>query len=94
MQWRQNRTSLRWFQGCLQWPGCKGTRDYDGNDTRISPQRQNRIQAILKAAILRSEDECLTFSSAELEQAELYELHLDEVTEEKAYILTVQEGTR
>lgn len=90
MQWRHNRVSGNRFMGCLAWPGCRGTRTEDGTSSVISANRQNRMWAMLKAAILRSSDECLTFSHADLEAAEEFDLHIDEVKEEKAYVLTVR----
>lgn len=90
MLWRKNRTSNSWFMGCTAWPGCSGTRDSSGVSSVIAPHRQNRVWAILKAAIIASEDEALTFTQAQIEEAEQYELHVEEVTEESAYVATVR----
>lgn len=90
MQWKQNRTTGNWFMGCHDFPTCTGTRDSQGNDSRISPQRQNRQWAMLVASVLRSEDEVLSFSYDDLVNADKYELHLDDVPEERSYILTVK----
>lgn len=90
MRWCQNRTSRAWFQGCKKWPTCNGTRDVNGVDTRVSPQSQSRIHRILKAAVMQSEDECLTFTEEQLRAADLYELHLDEIAEEKSYVVTIK----
>lgn len=90
MEWRQNRRSGTWFQGCTQWPNCTGTRDVHGVSSVISSQRQNRMWAVIKAAVLRSEDECLTFTEEDLHAAEDYELHLDEFPDEKCYVVTVK----
>lgn len=90
MQWKQNRTSKNYFMGCLQWPTCNGTRDENGVDTRISAAKQNRMWTFLKAAVLNSEDDCLTFSERDLAAADGYELHLDEVVEARSFVLTVR----
>jgi hypothetical protein len=45
---------------------------------------------MLVAAVLRSEDECITFSYDDLHKAEDYELHLDDLASDRAYILTVK----
>lgn len=90
MQWKNNRSSGSRFMGCVKWPACTGTRDEHGVSSVISAQRQNRMWAMLKAAILAADDECLTFSEEQLTNAGQFELHLDEITEEKSYILTVR----
>lgn len=90
MHWKQNRVSQSWFMGCKAWPRCVGTRNEMGLPTAISPANQKRVLDMLKAAVRHAEDECLTFTHAELAEGDLFELHVDEVTEEKSYILTVR----
>lgn len=93
MQWKQNRTSKTFFMGCLRWPGCHGTRTVDGKNSVIGEQVQNRLHRLLKAAVLASDDECLIFNAEQLDSADRYELHLDEIKEDKSYIVTVRERT-
>lgn len=89
MRWAQNRTSFTWFMGCTKWPTCNGTRDPNGVDSRISASSQNRLHRIIKAAVLCSEDECLTFTTEQLARADLYDLDIEEVTESQAFVVTV-----
>lgn len=90
MHWKQNRTSQSWFMGCQKWPRCVGTRNEEGVPTGISPANQQRFIQMLKASVMRSEDECLVFSKDDMEKAEQFDLHLEEITEERSYVLTVR----
>lgn len=73
----------------MKWPGCTGTRDEKGVSTNVSAQTQNRLHKMLAAAILRSEDECLTFSEEDLTNASSYQINLEEIKEERSYVLTL-----
>lgn len=90
MEWRKNRTSGSSFMGCMKWPKCNGTRNEHGVDSRISAHVQTRLHRLLIAAALNSEDDCLTFTSAQLAEVDNYELHIDEVSEDKSFIVTVR----
>lgn len=48
------------------------------------------LQKLLIAAILRSEDELLTITEADLAQAEFYTLVTTDIVEEKAIVLTTR----
>lgn len=91
MSWKENRWTKSPFMSCNRWPDCVGTRTKDGVSSVISAAaRQHRTWAIVKAAVLASEDECLTFTEQQLADADLHELHIDEITEEKSYVVTVK----
>lgn len=93
MQWKQNRTSKQWFQGCCSYPTCNGTRRQNGSTSTPTPQtihNHSHIVNMLKAAVLSSEDECLVIDEPDFDKAKLYELHVDEVPEERKWFVHVK----
>lgn len=89
---KQNRANGTMFWGCNRFPSCRGTRNADGLPTTIGDNvlLSQRLSRLLKAAVLASDDECLTFREDDLSQVDLYELHIDTVSEEGGYVVTVR----
>lgn len=90
MAWRKNKVKQTDFLGCISYPQCTGTRSVNGLPTSISNNTLSRLHRILKAAVLASEEECLTFSEAQLTEADSHELHIEQIVEEKAYVVTTR----
>lgn len=91
MAFRTNKAKGTEFLGCLAYPACTGTRNgMNGLPTTISNQTLSRLHRILKAAVLASEEECLTFSEAQLTEADSHELHIEQIVEERAYVVTTR----
>lgn len=91
MVWRENRLNNTRFMGCVNFPQCRGSRNEDGIAKEIANAGEvTRIQRLLKAAVLASETECLTFSEADLQCVDQYELHINSISEENAYVVTVE----
>lgn len=89
MALRKNKVSQESFFGCMNYPKCTGTRTGQGLPSVISAVSLTRIQRILKAAVLASEDECLTFNEGDLRDVDQYELNIEAMIEDQGYVVTV-----